>query len=63
MRVNQQGDEIREFLLFHGDMEPKDLEELLFMILDHLKLQAWRTNATKHGGWETQLRSEGGSDE
>jgi hypothetical protein len=63
MKVNQQGDEVREYLMLPGDSADarnrEELEELIFKILDHLQLQAWWTNATKHGGWEIELRSTG----
>jgi len=63
MRVNQQGDRVQEYLMLPGDSADarsrEELEGLIFKILDHLKLEAWMTNATKHGGWEVELRSTG----
>lgn len=57
MRVNQLGEEIKEERVsFPEWLGPGEAEALLFVLLDHLKLDVVRTNATKCGATEMQLR-------
>lgn len=56
MRTNQRGEEVQEHVLWQEDLNPGEAEALLFVLLDHLNLIAVRTNATKHGNTELQLR-------
>lgn len=54
MRVNQRGEPIEETHLGEfSDLTHDELQSLLFRLLDHLKLMAIRTNATKNG--DTQI--------
>ena len=57
MRVNQSGEEVREeHIQFAEWLKPGEAETVLFALLDHLGLDVVRTNATKHGGAELQVR-------
>lgn len=62
MRVNQAGQEIEEESLFScvGDtwteISDRDRNDAIALILEHLKLEVWRTNANEHGNPEVQLR-------
>jgi hypothetical protein len=57
MNVNQRGEPIREDCLsFPFDLEPGEAEKALFLLLEHLNLTLWRTNATKHGVTELMIR-------
>jgi len=59
MRVNPYGDEIVEELLTYGYyLKTEDVAEVLALLLDRLGLEAIRTNATKHGWTEIQLRKQ-----
>lgn len=58
MIVNQQGKPVQEdFLGTWSDLSHAELQELLFLVIAHLNLAAYRTNATKHGTTELELRS------
>lgn len=58
MFINQQGMPVQEdFLGTWSDLSHADLQELLFLVIAHLNLAAYRTNATKHGTTEFELRS------
>ncbi|WP_087865086.1 hypothetical protein [Comamonas thiooxydans] len=57
--VNQQGNPAHtEVLLPYGSeqLSPSDLQEALSMLYEHLGVQLVRTNCTKHGHTELQLR-------
>lgn len=56
MRTNQRGEEVQEHVLCQEDLNPGEAEVLLFKLLEHLNLEAVRTNATKHGDWQLQVR-------
>lgn len=56
MRVNQLGEEIKEEYVIQEWLRPGEAETLLFVLLDHLKLDVVRTNATKCGVTELQVR-------
>lgn len=58
MRLNQAGAPIKEeYISEYGQLNVRENRELLFMLIEHLNLAIWRTNATKHGNTEIQLRS------
>lgn len=59
MRVNQMGDEIQEhpiFTAFHASSDIGHIQQTIELLLEHLGLEVWETNATKHGAFELQLR-------
>lgn len=62
MQVNQKGEPIEEtYLLPFGDSSSMTLEELreaLALVCDHLQVNIYRTNATKSGNVEIELRAE-----
>jgi len=59
MMVNQRGEPVQEDYLYPGDLRDGELEQALFMLLQHLNLDLVRTNATKHGNVELDLRRDG----
>lgn len=63
-RVNQMGDPVRtEILNFStGDVSREDTQKVIGLMLDHLKLIAVKTNATKRGYTEVQLQPEDWND-
>jgi hypothetical protein len=60
MIVNQNGDEVIETTLFtpwvHEDVTDDERDHVIALILQHLGLEAVRTNATKRGHTEVDLR-------
>lgn len=57
MRVNQRGEPIEEtFLIFPADFDQEDLATAVLLLADHLGVEFWRTNRTKHGNTEIDLR-------
>lgn len=57
MRVNQAGQPIREQVLsVYDNIDRAGLNEVVFALLEHLGLEAVRTNATKHGDTQTVVR-------
>lgn len=62
MRVNQRGAPIAEEQLFafpgatHTVVTTDDLEDAIALLCAYLKVELWRTNATKHGNTELTLR-------
>jgi hypothetical protein len=62
MRVNQAGDPIEEeqvFAYVGDDYKPRsdqDRNDAIALLCDHLKVEIWRTNATKHGDVQLVLR-------
>ena len=60
MSTNHNGDPVEETELFVAWSERSTNEErdtTIGLILQHLNLKAIRTNATKHGNTEIQLRA------
>lgn len=45
-----------DHLFNFSDLSRDDLQEIVFQILDHLKLDVVRTNCTKHGNTEIVVR-------
>jgi hypothetical protein len=59
MIVNQEGQEVNEEVLRWADQLDDDTtKQLILLTIQHLKLEAVRTNATKHGNTEILLRPE-----
>jgi hypothetical protein len=61
MIVNQNGDEVVETYLFSYSYEIAtnyERDEAIRLILQHLKCTIVRTNATKHGNTELELRKD-----
>lgn len=59
MDVNQRGDPISETQIFPSygtEVDTEDLHEALNMLCEHLGVAIVRTNATKHGHSQLQLR-------
>lgn len=55
--INQRGEPIvEEWLGPHSELAEGELQRIVFLLLGHLKLEACRTNATKHGNTEIVLR-------
>lgn len=61
MMVNQNGEPVQENFLYPGDLREGELEQALFLLLRHLNIDLVRTNATKHGNVELDLRRDGAS--
>jgi len=58
--VNQRGEPVLEDYLYDfSSVSHDELQTIVFAILDHLKLEALRTNATKHGNTELIVRPTG----
>ena len=55
-RVNQQGNPCFTEVVSLGDLSLPDLAECLELLLQELKLEIVRTNVTKHGCKELQIR-------
>lgn len=55
MSTNQAGEPVEEEPIF--DVSPAMCGEVLLLLIDRLDLTLWRTNATKHGNTELQLRN------
>lgn len=59
--INQRGEPIAEEWLYSlSELKEGELQRIVFLLLDHLKLEAYRTNATKHGNTEIVLREKYG---
>lgn len=58
MKTNQRGEEVQEETLWPGQLNVGELEEAVFMLLARLNLDLVRTNATKHGNVELELRAQ-----
>jgi hypothetical protein len=60
VKVNQFGQPLVEEYRFAyvGDAraEEQDIADAISLLCEHLKVDIVRTNATKHGGFELQLR-------
>lgn len=57
VEVNQKGEAIEESTVqFAWELKERQAEELLLSLIAFLKLEAVRTNATKHGHVEMQVR-------
>jgi len=57
-RVNQRGDEVFEEMLGEwSTLTPDELQTILFGMLDHLNLVAIKTNATKHGDTQIEIKA------
>ena len=57
MYLNQRGEEVKEQVLdVFDNIDRAQLNEVVFALLDHLKLRAVRTNNTKHGDWQTAIQ-------
>lgn len=59
MQANQRGDEIEETVLsqyWPDDVTDDQMRQVVFGLLEHLKLEAVRTNATKHGDTQVVIR-------
>lgn len=62
MRVNQQDAPIIEEVLFASwtsSEDPLDIARAISCLCEHLNIEIIRTNATKHGNTEVQIRSTG----
>jgi hypothetical protein len=58
MKVNQDGKEIQEWTYgSHSYCEPEEIQMIVFLMLEHLGLEAVKTNATKSCQFEIELRS------
>ena len=56
-QVNQRGEPIHEDWIGTPDnFVPGEAERALLLLIDHLGLSLYRTNATKHGNVELVLR-------
>lgn len=56
-RVNQRGAPVFETsVIFPSDLLEGEAKQLLLLIVDHLCLEAVRTNATKHGTTQIILK-------
>jgi hypothetical protein len=56
--MNQNGDIVREFLYdVSYAPNPDDLWEIVRLLMEYLQVEAIRTNATKRGQYEIQIRS------
>lgn len=59
MLINQKNEPIVEQVLsVYDDLDRSTLNGVLFALLAHLKLEAVRTNSTKHGGRQIIVRAE-----
>ena len=59
MQVNNQGKEVvEEIIIFPAQLSEYQTTILVTLLLEHLKLRAVWTNATKHGHFEMELRNE-----
>jgi hypothetical protein len=57
--TNTNGDPVREeYLCSPQDFTREELVEAVLLLCGHLNVSLWRTNATKHGGVELELRKE-----
>lgn len=57
--MNQNGDPVMEDELFQSWSDratQSQVEEAIGLLLRYLNLEVWRTNATKHGNTELELR-------
>lgn len=62
MRVNQNGEPVKEELIWWWSTYPlpqHELQQVVLKLIDHLGLQAVRTNATDSGDVEMVLRANG----
>lgn len=62
MRVNQNSEPVEEVRMFAGWTEPatdNERDQAINLILQHLNCHIVRTNATKHGSIELELRADG----
>lgn len=48
----------KETLMFIDDLTHEELTQVVYKLLDHLKLTLVRTNMTKHGHTELQLEDD-----
>jgi len=64
MRVNQRGEEVCEtdFSLYGETPTPEELTQIVILLLEQLNFKAVKTNATKHGNVEIEVRPEGWDD-
>lgn len=61
MATNQKGEPVEETPLFWGWSDPAtdaERDEAIGMILRHMGMKIVRTNATKHGNTELELRKD-----
>jgi len=59
MQINQKGDPIKEspvFTSWHRTDNPEEIAISINLLMDHLGLEVWKTNATKHGEYGLELR-------
>ena len=55
--VNQNGDPVfDQYITEWSELNEGELQKLVLMLIHHLGLVVYRTNATKHGNTELQLR-------
>ncbi len=57
--VNQKDEAVEETQLFRpwsDTATDAERDEVIGLLLEHFRLEAWRTNATKHGNVEIELR-------
>ena len=57
MTVNQRGEEAFNDYIYLKDLTDQEVRTVLNLVLDILNLDVHRTNATKHGITELQLRN------
>lgn len=57
MQVNQLGVPIDEECISYSYLSKTERKEAIDMLFEHLKLDIVRTNATKTGAYELQLRT------
>lgn len=55
-KVNQAGVPVYEIHMWEGNLSNEEVKTVLMLLLDKLELEVWKTNATKHGQEEIQLR-------
>ena len=58
MQVNQQGKPIEEEYVLFEDLTLEERKAAVSLLFKHLHLDIFRTNSTKHGNVELQLRPE-----
>ena len=57
MMTNQKGEEINdEWIGFPDQLDPSEVAEVLLLLIEQLNLILYRTNGTKHGITQLELR-------
>jgi hypothetical protein len=56
--VNQAGEPVSERHIYLPEATPRELAEILGLLLERMNMHAVETNATKHGRTEIELRGD-----